>query len=50
MIVDYGQSQLNPRETHHGVMETVGLPANQQVAITLRFLEKRAGARSRSAG
>jgi hypothetical protein len=43
MIVDYGQSQLNPRETHHGVMEPVGLPANQQVAITLRFLKKRAG-------
>jgi hypothetical protein len=43
MIVDYGQSQVNPRETHHGVMEPVGLPANQQVAITLRFLKKRAG-------
>jgi hypothetical protein len=43
IIVDYGQSQLNPRETHHGVMETVGVPANQLVAITLRFLKKRAG-------
>jgi hypothetical protein len=44
MIVDYGQSQLNRRETHHGVMETVGVPANLSVTITLRFLKKRAGA------
>jgi len=43
MIVDYGQSHLNPRETYHGVMEPIGLPANQQAAITLRFLRKRAG-------
>lgn len=43
MIVDYGQAHLNPRETHHGVMEPIGLPANQKVAITLRFLKKRAG-------
>lgn len=43
MIVDYGQAQLNPRETHHGLMEPVGFPANRQVAITLRFLKKRAG-------
>jgi hypothetical protein len=43
MIVDYGQGQTKRRETHHGVMEPIGLPANQQVAITLRFLKKRAG-------
>jgi hypothetical protein len=43
MIVDYGQSHLNPRETQHGVMEPIALPANRQAAITLRFLKKRAG-------
>jgi hypothetical protein len=43
MVVDYGQSHLNPRETHHGVVEPVGFPANQQAAITLRFLRTRAG-------
>ena len=43
MIVDYGQGNLKRRVTHGGVMEPIGVPANQQVAITLQFLRKRAG-------
>jgi hypothetical protein len=43
MIVDYGQASPRPRESLRGVMEPVGLPANQQVTITLQFLRKRAG-------
>lgn len=43
MIVDYGQARQKRRETHHGVMEPIGVPANQQVGITLRFLKKSAG-------
>jgi hypothetical protein len=43
MAVDYGQGRIRRRETLHGVVEPIGLPANQQVAITLQFLRKRAG-------
>jgi hypothetical protein len=43
MIVVYGLGQPKHRESHHGVMEPVGLPANQPVAITLQFLRTRAG-------
>jgi hypothetical protein len=43
MIIDYGAGKQNHRESHHGVVEPVGLPVGQQVAITLRFLRKRAG-------
>jgi hypothetical protein len=43
MIVDYGQANPRPRVTLRGVMEPAGLPANQQVTITLQFLRKRAG-------
>jgi hypothetical protein len=43
IIVDYGQAQPKRRETLRGVMEPIALPANQQAAITLQFLKKRAG-------
>ncbi|MEN3370481.1 MAG: hypothetical protein V7609_2624 [Verrucomicrobiota bacterium] len=43
MVIDYGAGKQNQRESHHGVVEPVGLPVGQQVAITLRFLRKRAG-------
>lgn len=43
MIIDYGAGRQNHRESHHGVVEPVGVPVGQQVAITLRFLRKRAG-------
>jgi hypothetical protein len=45
MVVDYGQGLQKHRESRHGVVESVGVPIGQQVAITLRFLRKRAGER-----
>jgi hypothetical protein len=43
MDIAYGGGTQNHRESHHGVVEPVGVPLGQQVAITLRFLRKRAG-------
>jgi len=43
MDIDYGGGKQSHRESHHGVVEPVGVPLGQQVAITLRFLRKRAG-------
>jgi hypothetical protein len=43
MVIDYGAGRQNHRESHHGVVEPVGLPIGQPVAITLHFLRKRAG-------
>jgi hypothetical protein len=43
MVIDYGGGKQTHRESHHGVVEPVGVPIGQQVAITLRFLRKRAG-------
>jgi hypothetical protein len=43
MVIDYGVGQPKHRESHHGVMEPVGLAVGQPVEVTLRFLRKNAG-------
>jgi hypothetical protein len=43
MDIDYGGGKQMHRESHHGVVEPIGVPVAQQVAITLHFLRKRAG-------
>ena len=43
MDIAYGGGQQNHRESHQGVVEPVGVPIAQEVAITLHFLRKRAG-------
>ena len=43
MIVDLGPGQRKVRESHHGVIDPVAIPAGQQVTITLRFLPTFAG-------
>jgi hypothetical protein len=43
MVIDYGQGNQKRRQTHHGVMEPVGLAIGQPVTITLEFSPHRAG-------
>jgi hypothetical protein len=43
MVIDYGQGRQKHRDSHHGVMEPVGLAVGQPVTITLEFSPKRAG-------
>src|ERR1051326_6871666 len=43
MIVELGPGQRKVRESHHGVIDPVAIPAGQQVTVTLRFLPTLAG-------
>jgi hypothetical protein len=43
IVVDLGPGQRKVRESHHGVVDPVAIPAGQQVSITLRFLPTFAG-------
>lgn len=43
VVIDFGQSKQTRRESHHGVVDPLGVPINQQVSVTLKFLRKRAG-------
>ena len=43
MVIDYGQGNQKHRQSHHGVMEPVGLAIGQPVTITLEFIPQRAG-------
>lgn len=43
MIVTYGNGKETRRESHRGAVRPAGVPAGQEVTITLRFLRKRAG-------
>jgi hypothetical protein len=43
MVIDYGVGQPKHRESHHGLLEPVGLAVGQPVQVTLRFLRKNAG-------
>jgi hypothetical protein len=43
MVIDYGQGNQKHRQSHHGVMEPVGLAIAQPVTITLEFSPQRAG-------
>ncbi|MEY2497474.1 MAG: hypothetical protein QOD12_1030 [Verrucomicrobiota bacterium] len=43
MVIDYGKGQQNRRQSHHWVMEPVGLATGQPVTITLEFSPQRAG-------
>jgi hypothetical protein len=43
MVIDYGVGQPKHRESHHGLMEPVGLAVGQPVEVTLQFLRKNAG-------
>jgi hypothetical protein len=43
VIVDLGPGKRKVRESHHGVVDPVAIPAGQQVSITLRFLPTFAG-------
>jgi hypothetical protein len=46
IIVDYGpEHPPKHRVSRHGIVEPVGVPMGQQVAITLKFLRRRAGER-----
>lgn len=43
IIVDLGLGQRKVRESHHGVVDPVAIPAGQQVSIMVRFLPTLAG-------
>jgi hypothetical protein len=43
MVIDYGQVNQKRRQSHHGIMEPVGLVIAQPVTITLEFTPQRAG-------